>query len=314
MLKKLGLAILINFLSVFLIFGQTQVSFDEILNGAERQTVNYQEAFRNLLAVETKIFEEFNKNGEAKKQSTVESNFLVYQSSKNPKLAYELRNVLKVDGKPIPDSQENADKFFAELSKAATLKSELEKIEKASSKYDKTFDISGLTLYEGVILSNNLRPYFEYNLLGKDVFAEKEVYLISYQQTKKSPFVVVNGKSVEQNNPSLDFSLDIPGKYKNNDVFLRGKFWIDANTFQIWREERELYIQASEPLVLLHTTFDYQPSNYEILLPLKIIMTSNEIKKVNGKDTAIKDMRVNFEYTNFRKTETDVKILDDDTE
>lgn len=312
MLKKLALAALINCLSVVFIFGQSQISLDELLNKAERQTANYQETFRNLLALETKIFEEFNKEGQTKKQNTVESNFLVYQSSKNPKAAYELRNILKVDGKPIPNSQENADKFFEELGKSTTLKSELEKIEKAGSKYDKSFDISGLTLYEGAVLSNNIRPYFQFNVVGKDTFAEKEVYLVSYQQVRKSPFVIVNGKSADQNSPSYEFSLDIPGKYKNNDIFLRGKFWIDASTFQIWREERELYIQANEPLVLLQTTFDYQPSNYDVLLPLKIIMTSHEVKKVNGKDTAVKDMRVNFEYANFRKTETDVKILDDE--
>ena len=169
-------------------------------------------------------------------------------------------------------------------------------------------------MYEGKVLAGNLRPYFQFNFEGKDVFAEKEVYLISYRQTKKSPYVAVNGKLADENSPGFEFELDIPGKYKNNDVFLSGKFWLDAQTLQIWREEQELAIQTAEPLVLLHTTFDYQPSNYGILLPLKIVMTSNEIKKIKGRETAVKDLRINFEYANFRKTETDVRILDDDAE
>lgn len=311
MLQRLSLAIIINLFSILFIFGQSQPTLDEILSQTEKQTANYQETFRNLLAIETKTFEDFDKNGESKKQNVIEANFLVYQSTKNNKISFELRDVIKVDGKPTPNGQANSDTFFAELNKTSTLKSELEKIQKTSSKYDKTLDVSGLTLYEGIILSNNLRPYFEFNLNGKEYFQQNEVFVVSYQQIKQSPYISLDGKGTDLNTPSLSFGIDIPGDLKKNDVFLRGKFWIDAKTFQIWREERELTVQTSEPLVVLQTSFEYQPSNYGILVPKQINLVANELKKKDGKYTTVKDTKIVFDYSQFRKTETDVKILDD---
>lgn len=311
MVKKIIVGLIFNILSVLFVFGQTQTSLEEILNQAQKQTVNYQETFHNLLAVETKTFTDFDNNEHPKKQNTVEANFLVYQSSKNNKLSFELRDVINVDGKPIPNLQANSDAFFAELNKTSTLKSELEKIQKTSSKYDKTLDVSGLTLYEGIILSDNLRPFFEFNLEGNENLQGNDVYVVNYRQIKQSPYISINGKGTDLNIPSLDFGIDIPGDFKKNDVLLRGKLWIDAKTFQIWREERELTVQANEPLVILETSFDYQLSNYGILVPKQIVLTANQIKKKDGKYTPIKDTKIVFEYSKFRKTETDVKILDD---
>lgn len=296
---------------VIAVFGQNQVTIEEILRQTQTQTATYQETFRNLIALETKTFEEFNNQGELKKQNKVEANLLVYQSSKNPKLAFELRNVIKVNDKLIPNSQQNSEQFFAELNKTSTLKSELERIQKTSSKYDKTFDISGLTLYEGIVLSPNLQPYFEYKLVGNEMFQDRNVYLISYQQTKPSPFISINGTGVDANNPSLEFSLEIPKDLKKNDVFLRGKFWIDAETFQIWREERELVIQVAEPLVVMESSFEYQPSKYDILVPKQINLLVNEINKKDGKFSQVKDTKIIFDYLEFKRTDSDVKILDD---
>ncbi len=291
--------------------GQNPPTLEEILNETEKQTANYQETFRNLLAVETKTFVTLDKKEQVKRQNFVEADFLVYQSSKNNKISFELRNVKSVDGKPIPSASEKAELFFAELNKASTLKSQLEKIQKTSSKYDKTFDISGLTLYEGIILSQNLRPFFEYQLIGKETFQEQEVFVLSYRQIKSSPFISINSKGTDLNSPSLEFEVEIPVELKKNDVLLHGKFWIDAKTFQIWREERELTIQAIEPLILLKTDFEYQTSNYGILVPKQINLLANRIKKKDGKFFTVKDIKIIFDYSKFKKTETDVKILDD---
>lgn len=311
MRKKTAIIFILNLILSIAIFGQNQPSLEEIISQTEKQTANYQETFRNLLAVESKTFVDFDKEGRERKRNTVESDFLVYQSSKNDKISFELRNVKNVDGKPIPSADENAEKFFAELNKTSTLRSQLEKIQKTSSKYDKTFDISGLTLYEGIILSSNLRPYFEYQFVGKENYQGQEVFVVSYWQTKESPFISINGKGTDLNNPSLEFEVDMPGGLKKNEFFLRGKFWIDANTYQIWREERELVAQADELMVLLKTDFDYQASNFGILVPKQINLTTNQIRKKDGKYIAVKDLMVIFDYSKFRKTETDVKILDD---
>lgn len=283
-----------------------------ILTEAEKQTVKYQEVFRNLIAVETKSTETYNGNGEAKNQNTVESNFLVYQLANNNKMTSELRNVTKVDGKPIPDSQAKSDQFFAELGKEKTLESELKKIQKESTKYDKDIEALGLTLNEGIVLSNNLRPYFDFSLQGTEDYQGSQVYVVSYQQTKKSPYVTLNGNGALSNEPNLDFNFSLPGSLKNADPLLRGKFWIDTQTYQIRREERELTVNTGTPLVIMSNTFEYQPSEYEILVPKQISLVTNNIKKKGDNYIVNKDAKVAFDYSKFRKSNVEVVILDDD--
>ena len=98
---------------------------------------------------------------------TVESNFFVYQSSKDGKTSSELRNVIKVDDELVPDSQARADRFLGELQKTKTVEKELEKIQDESLRYDKNFIISGLTLYQAIPLVENMRPYFDFKLAGR---------------------------------------------------------------------------------------------------------------------------------------------------
>jgi hypothetical protein len=286
-------------------------SIETILTEAEKQVLKYQEIFKNLIAVETKTTETYDGDGETEDRKIVESNFLVYQSAKDSKVTSELRNVLKVDGKPIPDSQAKSDQFFAELGKEKTLESELKKIEKESTKYDKGIEALGLTLNEGIVLSNNLRPYFDFSLQGTDTYQGSPVYVVSYQQTKKSPYITLNGGKTNSAESNLDFSFSLPGGLKNSDALLRGKLLIDAQTFQLRREERELTVQAGNPVVLLTNIFEYQPSEYEILVPKQISLVMNSIKKKDDSYTAAKDAKITFDYSKFRKSNVEVIILDD---
>jgi hypothetical protein len=301
-------------------FGQNSpISLETVVGEAQKQSENYRETFKNLLADEVKTFEEFDKNGNPDEKTTVKSSFLVYQSGKNAKSTAELRNVLEVDGKPIPDSQKRGEEFLAELDKQTTLESELKKLQKQSSKYDKTWDVYGLTLNEGSVLAPNLRPFFDFKLIGTENYQGNDVYTVSYQQTRKSPDITINEKEKSNNSNGdlkLYFNLDIPGALKKSDLFLRGKFWIDTKTFQIWREEREITAQTADPIVLLSNVFEYQSSDYGILVPKNITLTVFNAKKQKGSDkySATKDTNISFDYSKFRQTNVDVKILDDEQE
>ena len=289
------------------------VGLAKILEEAEKQAANYQETFKDLLATETKTFNKFDKNGELKDQTKVESIFLVYQSAKDSKVSSELRNVVKVDGEPIPDSQARSEHFLAELEKASTVERELEKLQQEGWRYDRTLKIVGFTLYEAITLSSNLRPFFDFKLTGIEDYQGSEVYVVSYQQTRKSPDITVNEKGNKGSGVKADFDADIPGALKKNDIFLRGKLWIDKNTFQIRREERQLTVQTATPLVAIETTFEYAPSDFGILVPKKISLTENDLKRVSKSDefTANKNIRVDFDYSKFRKTNVEIKIEDD---
>lgn len=292
---------------------QTSPNLETILSEAQKQTEFYKETFRNLLAEETKVFEEFDKNGNSDERTAVKSDFLVYQSGRNANVTTELRNVVEVNGKLVPNSRKRSDEFLAELEKTTTLEKELNKIQREGAKYDKTIKVYGLTLNEAVILSPNIRPFFEFKLVSRENYQGNDVYVISYQQTKKSPYIVVNGKDSVSNEAGLNFKIDIPGSLKNTDNFLRGKLWIDAKDFQLRREEQELTVNTSAPLTLLTAGFEYQPSNYGILVPKMISVTTYDLKrqKSDGNFIPVKDTSVNFDYSKFRQTNVEVQILDD---
>lgn len=291
----------------------TPPSLETIITEAHKQSEAYRESFRNLLAEETKTFEEFDKNGNLEDKTTVKSNFLVYQSGKDAKVTTELRNVVEVNGKLVPNSQQRSNDFLGELEKETTFERELKKIQSESSKYDKTLEVYGFTLNEAVILRPKIRPFVDFRMLGTENYQGSEVYVIGYQQTKKSPHIIVNDKSTVSEAPYFEYKIDVPGTLKNADKFLRGKLWIDAKTFQLRREEHELTVQADTPLVVLSSNFEYQPSDYGLFVPKRIFVTFYELRKQksDGKFASVKDTSLNFDYSKFRQTNVEVKILDD---
>lgn len=287
-------------------------NLETILIEAAKQATNYQQEFRNLIATEVKSTEVYDDDGSIDEKRIVESNFLVYKSPKNEKISSEVRNVTKVDEKLIPDSQAKSDQFFAELEKEKTPESELKKIEKESTKYDRGIEINGLTLNEGLVLSDNIRPYFDFKMEGTENVNGRETYVISYLQTKKSPYVKLNSKEANTGQPTLSYDLPLSGDLKKADAFLRGKFLIDAQTYQILREDRDLLVRTNDPVVLMQSSFEYQPSEYEIMVPKRITVLTNNFKKKDGKYNTFKDTQVTFDYSKFRKSNVEVIILDDD--
>jgi len=306
------------------VFGQTPtpspkpVNVETIVSQAEQQISNYREAFNNLLAEETKTFEDFNKKGEAKERRVIESNFIVYQSVKDPTIISEYRNVIKVDGKEVMDNEQRTQDFFEKVLKSATAEKEFERIQNESNRYDKTLDISGLTLHQAPILAAHIRPAFNFELVGQDLIDGVEVYVISYAQKTKSPFVIFNDDQPTSNQLWISFDFDLPGAIKNANVFLRGKFWIDKQTFQIWREEREVIVQpnnSDKQFITIRTDFDYQKSDFGILTPKKITLSDFDIKaKDKGREISTSlDSRATFEYTKFSKSDVEVKANDVDS-
>lgn len=289
-------------------------TLDTILNEAAKQTLNYRETFRDLLATETKTFEKYKKDGSLDDTTKVESNFFVYQSSKDGKTSSELRNITKVDDKPVPESQTRADRFLGELQKTKTVEKELEKIQDESLRYDKSFIISGLTLYEAIVLNGDLKPAFDFSLDGTENYRGRDVYVVAYRQTRKNQHITVNEKKSNAPGFKADFEINIPGSLKKTDKFLQGKLWIDAQTFQLVREEREVAVRTSTPIVAQKTEFEYEPSQYEIYVPKKIIFTDYAVKKGENKNdfTSVKAAQITFDYSEFKRTNVDIEILDED--
>lgn len=305
--------ILFGFSAVF-VFGQdSNADLETILKNANAQTVVYAEGFNDLIATETKTFENFKKDGESNKRNVIESNFIVYRSQRDNSVISEYRNVKSVDGKSVSEKSKSPDEFFAEVQKTGSIEKELEKVLRESLRYDKTLEIQGLTLLQAPVLSDNFRPYFDFKMLGNETIDGHEVYVVSYQQTRKSPYILINEKG-KSKDLSMNYNLDLPGSIKKSDVFLSGKLWIDANNFQIWREENELSTQSENSVVLMKTTFEYQPSEYGFLVPKQISLVQFNAKHYKKNPLAeIKDIQVSFDYSKFTKTKVEIELLDDET-
>lgn len=285
------------------------VGLETILTEAEKQTVAYRENFTNLLAEEKKTFEKYDKKGKLDKTRTVEANFLVYQSAKNPNSIAEYRNVTKVDGKTVGDNEKRAEDFFEKVLKSTTADKELEKIGEENSRYDKDLVINGITLNQASVLAAHIRPSFDFRIAGREQIEGREMFLIAYRQKSKSPFIFVN-QDAKADKLFLDFDVDTPGSIKDLNALLRGQMWIDAETFEVWRERRELTVQpdgATNPFVVIETDFNYQKSENIGITPKMIVLINYALKRKDGEFRVVKDTRATFEYTKFTKSDVEVK-------
>lgn len=317
MQKKIFFVVILA-LTITSAFGQTTLpapsptpfSLENFLSEAEKQTVAYRENFNNILAEETKTFEEYKKDGKLKNSRTVESNFLAYQSAKETDSVVEYRNVTRVDGKTVGDNDKRTQDFFEGVLKSATAEQELKKIQQESSRYDKNLDISGLTLNQAPVLLAHIRPFFDFQQVGKETIGGAEIVVISYKQKSKSPYVIFNDERAEPDNFSIGFEVDLPGSIKEANARLSGKLWIDLRTFQLLREERELTIQpegSNAPLTVIKTDFEYEKSNLEIVLPKRITLVDYAVKRKDKEISAVQDTRVVFAYSKFTKSDVEVK-------
>ena len=321
--RYLILGVFVFFMAASSVFCQTNGQTEDltaILNRADEERQKYDQEFKNLLAREIKTFEIYDKNGEQKKRVVVESDFIVFQSLKDEKIAAEYRSVVKVDDKTVGDTEKRSADLFEQLSKAKSVRQELERIVKENSRYDKNLQINGLTLFQAPVLAGHFRPFFDFRLTGREKMGAADVFTIEYRQTKPSPYVLIEEETASGDGKySLEYDLNLPKAFNKSNVFMRGKLWIDAQTFQILREERELTAQqtpdaAADPLVVFRGEFDYQPSDFGIRVPQKIAYTYFQVKSKDKKYSAVLDTKAIFEYTNFRKSRVEVKIGDEEGE
>lgn len=278
----------------------------QILEKADQQRQIYEETFKNIFAEERKTFQSFGKDGSLKRSYQVESNFLVYQSNKNAAVITEYRNVTKFDGKNVVANEQDSERFFNILLQSQSVNDELSKIKYQSSKFDRDLMVSDLTLRQSPVLAEHIRPYFDFKIIS----IENGKYLIQYQQIRKSPFVLVNDPESTETRLTMDFGVNLPSPIRETNARVRGKLWIDAQTFQTWREERELTIQPEKmanPLIVFQLNFEFGKETLDILVPKQITLVSYLVKLHKNELITIKDAQLNFEYYGFSSLGVKVK-------
>lgn len=291
--------------------GQSQAvpPLETVLNGAGEQRKAYINEFKNLLSEETKISETYNKDGESKKRRAIVSTFVVYQPSADANAVGEYRNVVSVDNKKIDNADKRAQDFFEEIAKIQNSQKELERIEKEGSRFDDDISLNLFTLYQAVALADNLRPYFEFKIEGSEKAGDRNLLLVSYRQTRESPYVLTGKKNPPPDGKlAVAYDVDFDGDANGR---LRGKMWIDSQNFQVWKEQREFTVQPegfAAPVVFAETTFEYQPSSFGILTPRRIAYREYEVSKKTT--VPRKTLGITFTYDKFTRPDVEVKSAD----
>lgn len=276
----------------------------EVINRARARTAVYLETFKNLLSEEKKTFEIYEKGGKVKKRKTVDSTFLVYQLTKDEGRVAEFRNVIAVDGKKVSDADDRARTFFEKVVVSDNSQKEFERIRDESSRFDEDFAVSGLTLFQAIALSEKLRGRFRYTMAGRESIGGKNVYVVMFEQTRADPAITVNSPTASDN-----YDIEIEGdKSVELNARIRGKMWLDADTFNLRRELRERTIQPDgfpQPVVVAENLLDYTDTDFGILAPKTL---SHIQYRVRLKDReVVKDTRILFEYGKFTQPDVDVK-------
>jgi hypothetical protein len=276
------------------------------LASASEKTSEYSNVFKNLKVEEIKTFEIFDKDGKIKSQKKVLSDLIIYEPENNQGKLGEFRNVREVDGEKIKNSEKRTVKVFTELANAKSFEEELKKLNKESSRYDENLSVNGLTSEQYVPLFSNMISSFKFEETGRENIEGKETVVIKFQQTAS--------------NPNINFKIQAPDIFEISNTFYRGTIWLDLKNQRILRLITELTLESAkftEPFVMIRQEFNYQPSDFEIYVPRKIVSENFnpredkdvklQLKTGKAKLSPLLHTRLTMEYKNFSKYNITVK-------
>lgn len=287
------------------------VELENLLFKAETQSQNYSKTFQNLSAEETKTISNFKRDGSLDEKRVVKSIFVVYQS---PNAAYpqEFRNVIEFNGKNVARSDQETVEFFNKLAKADTTDAELKKLRNESLRYDGSRISWGMTLLQPRPFSANLKANFTFHVIGKEKIEGRDVWIIEYEQTRSSPYILSNPTDKEeQAKGATRYNMPVSDAFRPTNPLMKGIIRLDAETGQIWRNQFKIILhptKLSQPIEANEIVYEYQSSEFGILTPKRFVIKSYQIKGKNDQDLTVKpDSEIVYEYAKFSEFKTETK-------
>ncbi|MBX7174508.1 MAG: hypothetical protein K1X72_26275 [Pyrinomonadaceae bacterium] len=306
------------FTAIVLIFTALTVKAQEIelekfLDKADLATTQYVKTFKNLVAEELRTYDYFRKDGTLEDLRKIKSNFIVYQSPKN-NLVAEYRNVIEFNGKNVAREDNDIVKFFEKLAKADSSQEEVDRLRKDGNRFDGKSHSYGMTLTQVFVVNRFFRPFFEFRIVGREKIEGREVVIVGYKQIKPTLRIKANAtpeeKKKEPNGISFDVP-DLPDNFRPTNPTLNGKLWLDVETAQLWRNEFSVSIQPtsfSKPVVSSTFLYEYQSSEFGVLLPKKLGLTSYRLTGKSENDLVKTKAAIKtFEYSKFSKPDSEIK-------
>lgn len=285
---------------------------ENLLEMAEKSTKKYIESFKNLIAEETKTIETYQKNQTIDEKRVIKSNFIVYQLQKGERVS-EFRTVLEYNERKVSQSDEQIVKFFEKLAQSADAREEFSKLRKESVRFDGDFIVWGMTLRKDFLLQPQVREIFDYKILGREKFYDRDVFIVEYRQKEYSPYILVNPLKTEvrQDGNSFRFDTILSEKLLPTNPRLNGVMRLDAANGEMWKNEYQVVIQPEildKPLITNESFYEYQPSPFGIAVPKKITITSYRTFGTPGKDlTVAKFATTVLVYSNFSQLNSEAK-------
>lgn len=288
---------------------------NSFLEKAETQSQKYLEVFQNLSAEETKTKLYFKKSGKIDERRVIKSLFIVYPSFHNHTIQ-EFRNVFEYNGRKVDAGNQTTEKLFKDLANSSSAAKEYIEIRRHGTRYDGRVSSWGMTLYQPRPFSPQLKKFFEFEFIGKEKIDGHEVFVIRYKQIESTLLI--------SSSPSLKDRLKLRGgteytsptstHFRPTNPLMNGRLWIDAETAQIWKNQFEIVLNPkalSKPVTNVETAYEYQTSEFGVLLPKRFFIRSYRIRGKNDASLKInKDSESIYEYSKFSEFKTDARVDD----
>jgi hypothetical protein len=270
------------------------ISIEELIKKAMLRRSEYIQAFKDLSAEEAQKIEEYDYKG-VKRRREIVSDLIIYQSPLDNSSRFEYRNVRLVDGKAVAGRDQRAEQLFARLAKSKSIKKELERLNRESSRYDLDTKVSGYTLNQGLPLDERFSRSFRFTDAGVEKIDGHEVIVIQYQQVSQNPELIIKLSS-------------LPKKLQGAESLYRGRLWLDRETLRLRREVQEWTINhpsLQSPLTFMKFEFKYANSRFEILTPTQITISTFDRgrDKADGSAELLLGGKTTFEYGVFSRFE-----------
>jgi hypothetical protein len=260
----------------------------DLLARAGAYAVGYRKLCRDLVAEERMIQKEYDRKGKLKKQRSFISDYLFVALPSAPDFTVEFRDVVSIDGKPVPRSSQGLLELFRKKSSNAF--EEARRVTQESTKQNlgkkRTSNMVNFCLS---FLIPQFQRGIEYQSLPPQNSTEADEFVLQFREltdeTRLGAVTPMGRKPI----PS------------------QGRIWLskpDAKVLKIdftFRQEQEFYPIFGRYLI------EYQPGVDNLLLPHRFEEYFYDTKEPE---------RVLFEsvatYSNFRHFSVDVKILPND--
>ena len=271
----------------------------DLLSRGDTRRREYVEAFKDLIAVETRLTEILDRNGRVEKQRVVVSDFLVYRSGLRDDLVSEYRIARLVDGKPVRNATEDAIRQFQRLAGAKTLAQEFERLKQANLKHGLRYFMWGATLHPLRMLEWHERLGVEFAIAGREGVAGRDAVVLDYRSKELR-------------------SIRAEGIYRRFDAprsAMRGRAWLDPSDGRLLRWEHEVTVadrDITTPVAVVRYEHEYEPSAFGPWTPKRIVVSFFDKGREKNALPAVRVVaRLTFTYADFKRfsvsTTTDIK-------